>query len=526
MEKIYLHVETVNGIELTNATFRTGPDRRKPRASANVTESMMNRFRTTTKQVVAAAGCAARPSMVEIVPHLEKATMMRQILSRSGQCTTLQDWPAALDPNLVNGHPSIARHTDRWHAASYFIGRDASPDFLPPTIYKEERGPYIYFVMSAFKSESSRSSPPAISADDGKFAIDLITLRPQADRHESWLLKHGFLKFDEGHVRICWGAWSDFYEKYAVVRVDPRLITDKTSNEAWLLATVCKTADDEAINFHVCEHCATARYIMGDPQANIEATPLTAEVDAGGRPVLEPKSICRDRDGSPAARKRCRTTTSALVDGSPPRADGDDAKSDIFRHLYTRLLDLSNVLRRPQPNKAVQVAQLDGKQIGLLDGAAATAALRHLRLQLDHIRIQWHCEWRWETVSTNLRLQQLFDVYRKHPNAIVSAAAIAATEALERGLHVFRNGRKMPNQQHGEGRTLGQTSYSTIHVPLPVLAAAKSWYNEHEVGGSMHKYESLWLLGRKSAGITQPVPRRDIPECCICFGGHGETERE
>ena len=55
-------------------------------------------------------------------------------------------WPVGVDPNLITGHRSIVEHTCRLSAAEYLAdGRGDNPRY----IYKEKRGPWQFYVMSA-----------------------------------------------------------------------------------------------------------------------------------------------------------------------------------------------------------------------------------------------------------------------------------------------------------------------------------------------------------------------------------------
>jgi hypothetical protein len=92
-----------------------------------------------------------RPTVVGVDPRLEKAEQLKHARGRTDDLV-LYDYPTALDPNLLYGHPSVARHTNRWHAAAYFYPGGGR---TPLTLYKEQRGRFIYYVMSASRSSDN-----------------------------------------------------------------------------------------------------------------------------------------------------------------------------------------------------------------------------------------------------------------------------------------------------------------------------------------------------------------------------------
>jgi hypothetical protein len=212
------------------------------------------------------------------------------------QEAVLQDWPSALDTNHLHGHDSIHRHTLRWSAEAYFQGTfrevivNELPKLVPPTLYIEERQSCIYIVMSAGRSSRDQMCPQEVSVAEGRRALDFIMLPLAEDRHEAWMLREGFLKIDSGHARIASTEWTTFYDRFCVVRFARQGFPDNwqmATHEQWLDAVTCVTSCDEYINHQSCEHTAVMRSVLGDPCADIEITPVTAEMDQGGcRPEM------------------------------------------------------------------------------------------------------------------------------------------------------------------------------------------------------------------------------------------------
>ena len=171
-------------------------------------------------------------------------------------------WPLEVDPNLLHGHPSIVRWTNRLSVKEYLDhGRQDSVSYF----YHEKHGPWLYLVMSAGCSDTCRQVPEKVDSEEAALFISLLRLPPVQHRHEDWLRAQGFIR--DGH--LSWSRFSGFWRKYAVVRVDTRLVEQCFSKPyLWSQAVVDLTACDEFVNARQCEHQLVARCMCGDTKAD------------------------------------------------------------------------------------------------------------------------------------------------------------------------------------------------------------------------------------------------------------------
>ena len=80
---------------------------------------------------------------------------------------------------------------------------------VPPRWYKETRGPYDYYVMSAQRSAPTDRVPPVIQEGEGRHVVDWLTLEPAEDMSEAWLTEHGYLA--EGG-RVSWSRFQTLFD--------------------------------------------------------------------------------------------------------------------------------------------------------------------------------------------------------------------------------------------------------------------------------------------------------------------------
>ena len=269
----------------TDGIWRSGPDRCDVRSTSQVIEASNNvvaqKLERIARTFYPANEARRRPTLVEVVPRLEKALQTSASLHPHSDSPETNGDPSAVDPAIVKGHPSIRKHSLRWHPANFFAPRSDGANIEDHTIYEELRGPYRYFVMSAERSKPSDLLPPLIPTKVGCHMVDFVTLPPAADRNEGWLLAHGYL-VDGGRV-----SWANIIEslKFAVVRFDTRLAdTCAACAHTWLRALTCVLRCDENLNHRCCEHVVAVRHILKDPDCDLNPSILTAPVGIGRPP--------------------------------------------------------------------------------------------------------------------------------------------------------------------------------------------------------------------------------------------------
>ena len=145
----YIFVERANGVDLYNAIWRAGPDRRFPRPSDNPPESYNNKIKAavkrTTQALLAGQSANARPSLPELIQRLEHCVQIDSALSTKPDEEVLHRVPAGVDTNLLTGHSSIWRHTSRLPVKAWLQGgARPRPEFLRTV----RKGVYEYYIMS------------------------------------------------------------------------------------------------------------------------------------------------------------------------------------------------------------------------------------------------------------------------------------------------------------------------------------------------------------------------------------------
>ena len=97
--------------------------------------------------------------------------------------------PIAIDGSILTGHESIKKHTKRLSCKNYIVAAQRSAEL----IREITKGPYRFYIMSAFHAEGNRNEPVLISAEEAEFIVDLLTLPPSADRNLVFATAHGLV---------------------------------------------------------------------------------------------------------------------------------------------------------------------------------------------------------------------------------------------------------------------------------------------------------------------------------------------
>ena len=139
-------------------------------------------------------------------------------------------------PQSTLRHPSIVSHSIRLSCKEYLAdGRMDNPEY----IYTEDHGPWRYLVMPAGCSTSDWHAPNKVDKAEASLFITLLRLPPTRDQHEAFLTAYGIIR--DGH--FSWSRFSGYWERYAVVRVDTRLVEAcKSAPHLWAQAVVDATA--------------------------------------------------------------------------------------------------------------------------------------------------------------------------------------------------------------------------------------------------------------------------------------------
>ena len=124
--KLKLFTETVNGIQLLNATWRAGPDRKRgPNITNNLSEEKNNEFSSKLALVVKSLAqergeSQQRPTLPQLVERLEHVLMRDEAFVKKHSEPHLYAEPWETDLNMLTGHSSIQNHSWRL-AAKVFV---------------------------------------------------------------------------------------------------------------------------------------------------------------------------------------------------------------------------------------------------------------------------------------------------------------------------------------------------------------------------------------------------------------------
>ena len=152
----YLFTEEVNGVVLYNAIWRNGADRPQPRASDNLAESFhaktKAKLKSISKDLVGEVSGNQRPSFPELIKRLELTIELDAALNTRRQEDVLNRIPTDVDRNLVTGHRSIQRHSNRLSARDIVeaVGKDSS------YVQKVDKAPYTYYVMPCANNDDDK----------------------------------------------------------------------------------------------------------------------------------------------------------------------------------------------------------------------------------------------------------------------------------------------------------------------------------------------------------------------------------
>jgi len=218
-----------------------------------------------------------RPSLPEFFTRFEHSLDIDEELRGPIEEGVIHRWPVDVDPNLLTGHPSITRHSDRLSCKDFVAGgRLADPTF----VLKLDRGPWCFVVMAAgCCSKQDRQMPGQVDKNEAILLVDLLLLPPSTDHHEAWLMSKGLLR--DGH--LSWTKFTGLFKKYSVARVDTRLVDScKEHPELWAMAVVDVTGCDQYLNAFNCEHCLVARHLFRDPLADPSPSSITTAASADG----------------------------------------------------------------------------------------------------------------------------------------------------------------------------------------------------------------------------------------------------
>ena len=502
-KKAYLFLEEVGGVQLFNAIWRNGPDRRQPRASDNIAESYHNKLKAKLKALVKALlpeqSANARPSLPELIPRLEHAIEIDDQFNTRHKEQVLHRVTVTVDANLLTGHPSIYRWSNRLAAKDFLQAWKQDKSY----IQRIDSPPYRYFVMSFGRTkkdnqhgdlDKGRMPSRLISASKARNMIGYLTLQPREDRNRPRLTAK-----DGDHLsRI---ALTNVYEDHAVVRVDLRLVAQCAEQKHLRIdAVTCMTTCDQYLNHYVCEHCITARYFMDDPLSNPfpSAIASASNVDGqrGRRPerVLGNARMSEDAAENLGSRKRKRNADTSAQRGrkllqNPPRDPQAEIEAQETRQHLEELKAMCKTLTLSVSN-SVRV-QREGKlPLTLRDSVTAHRSLRKLLAGLEQAHL-FHRRrmWQWRAMIESLQLVGILRGYKHHPAAIVSAAADLIMDRLRSYLSDQSNDE--PAHSLNTNRCSDQTGYPTIQVPEGCLGALRG----QVCSGNAPRL--CWLVGKQ-----------------------------
>ena len=522
----YLFKEAVGDVSLHNAIWRSGTDRCKPRSSDNSTESYHNKVVSKVAQVAKAVpGMArnARPSFPEFLKRFESAFDIDEELRGDAQeAEVYVRWPVEVDPNLLNGHPSIVRHTSRLSCREYLSGnRMGNADY----IYQEDHGPWRYLVMSAGCSSERRHEPAQVDAREASFFISLLRLPPAEDRHEAFLTANGIIR--NGHFSM--RAFSSYWDKYAVVRVDTRLLEAAlTSPHNWAKAVVCATACDEYLNARQCEHCVVGRCLCGDPKANPFPSALTTAAAVDGQRGAPGKRVlghCRQSEDAAEAQEKARPTkiprraaqkSESDVAPSPPRNAAEEIEAAAAQAQYDAMYQASVALCKVPVEDQVRVPRAEGSELVLCKSPRALELLRQMYLLMQQAGVYYH-RFEWKHMTNSLKLVGLFRAYQSHPVSSVSARASEALDLLRMLVSRQACGHASAVPVSGVSRCAGQEAFPAVSIPETCFEAVRACCRVQQ------RPFVLLLLGRRVepgylvTTVLQPSVRVDSEHRVVIF---------